>query len=36
VLAGGRRCSSDDGADLTATVHTRRRDLLAGIGGAPR
>jgi adenosylhomocysteinase len=24
----------DDGADLTATVHTRRRDLLAGIAGA--
>ena len=24
----------DDGADLTATVHTRRRDLLAGITGA--
>jgi adenosylhomocysteinase len=24
----------DDGADLTATVHTRRRDLLAGIVGA--
>jgi adenosylhomocysteinase len=24
----------DDGADLTATIHTRRRDLLAGIAGA--
>jgi adenosylhomocysteinase len=23
----------DDGADLTATLHTRRRDLLAGIAG---
>ena len=23
----------DDGADLTATVHTRRRDLLDGIAG---
>jgi S-adenosylhomocysteine hydrolase len=23
----------DDGADLTATIHTSRRDLLAGIAG---
>ena len=24
----------DDGADLTATIHTGRRDLLAGVAGA--
>ena len=34
VLAGRPTLLVDDGADLTATVHTRRRDLLAGIAGA--
>jgi adenosylhomocysteinase len=34
VLATRPTLVVDDGADLTATVHTRRRDLLAGIAGA--
>ena len=34
VLARRPTLLVDDGADLTATVHTRRRDLLAGIAGA--
>jgi S-adenosylhomocysteine hydrolase len=34
VLASRPALIVDDGADLTATVHTRRRDLLAGITGA--
>jgi adenosylhomocysteinase len=34
VLASRPTLVVDDGADLTATVHTRRRDLLAGINGA--
>ncbi|MFL6270660.1 MAG: adenosylhomocysteinase, partial [Actinomycetes bacterium] len=34
VLASRPTLLVDDGADLTATVHTRRRDLLAGIAGA--
>jgi adenosylhomocysteinase len=34
VLASRPTLIVDDGADLTATVHTRRRDLLAGITGA--
>jgi adenosylhomocysteinase len=34
VLASRPTLIVDDGADLTATVHTRRRDLLAGIAGA--
>jgi adenosylhomocysteinase len=34
VLATRPTLIVDDGADLTATVHTRRRDLLAGIAGA--
>ena len=34
VLAGRPTLLVDDGADLTATVHTRRRDLLAGIAWA--
>jgi adenosylhomocysteinase len=34
VLAGRPTLLVDDGADLTASVHTRRRDLLAGIAGA--
>jgi adenosylhomocysteinase len=33
VLASRPTLVVDDGADLTATVHTRRRDLLAGIAG---
>jgi adenosylhomocysteinase len=33
VLAGRPTLIVDDGADLTATIHTRRRDLLAGIAG---
>ena len=34
VLASRPTLLVDDGADLTAAVHTRRRDLLAGIAGA--
>jgi adenosylhomocysteinase len=34
VLASRPTLIVDDGADLTAAVHTRRRDLLAGIAGA--
>jgi adenosylhomocysteinase len=34
VLASRPTLVVDDGADLTATVHTRRRELLAGIAGA--
>ena len=34
VLASRPTLVVDDGADLTATVHTGRRDLLAGIVGA--
>jgi adenosylhomocysteinase len=34
VLAGRPTLLVDDGADLTATVHTRRRDLRAGVAGA--
>jgi adenosylhomocysteinase len=33
VLASRPTLVVDDGADLTATIHTRRRDLLAGIAG---
>ena len=33
VLAGRPTLIVDDGADLTATIHTRHRDLLAGIAG---
>jgi adenosylhomocysteinase len=33
VLATRPTLIVDDGADLTATVHTRRRDLLGGIAG---
>jgi adenosylhomocysteinase len=33
VLASRPTLVVDDGADLTATVHTRRRDLLDGIAG---
>jgi adenosylhomocysteinase len=35
VLASRPTLIVDDGADLTATVHTRRRDLLAEIAGGP-
>jgi adenosylhomocysteinase len=33
VLASRPTLVVDDGADLTATIHTRRRELLAGIAG---
>ena len=33
VLASRPTLVVDDGADLTATIHTSRRDLLAGIAG---
>ena len=33
VLASRPTLVVDDGADLTATIHSRRRDLLGGIAG---